>query len=237
MSADGEYDRGRSDRATLVLVFRRPLPGAGKQRIAAERGADYACALSRLLLDCALEDLAGWPGPVALSPANPADSAWSRVLAGRPAEVVPQPPGNLGVRILALDAELRRRGMRRALYIGSDAPALDGSYYEAAERALEETDVVLGPAADGGVTLMGNAAPWPAALAGLPWSEDGLGEALGDACRSAGLTVATLPGASDVDTVEDLARLPETLAGDERPARRALRRWIAGGDRQAARNG
>src|SRR5690606_21879150 len=86
-------------------------------------------------------------------------------------------------------------------------------------------DVVLGPAADGGVVLMGTRRAWPA-LEPLPWSTDRLGAALGEACRRAGSSVASLEPRTDIDTFADLTGLGRTLARDRRPARRALREWL-----------
>src|SRR5207249_12314533 len=47
-------------------------------------------------------------------------------------------------------------GHERALFIGSDAPSLTVSDLLAAHTALDAADVVLAPARDGGVTLMGS---------------------------------------------------------------------------------
>lgn len=217
--------RTPSGATTLVVFCRRPAPGIGKQRVAAAAGTDFARALGEHLLAAALEDAAGWPGPVVLAPADAGDADWAATLAGATGRVVAQGPGNLGERIAHVDARLRAGGEARLLYIGSDAPLLDFAYYARARRALDHADVVLGPAEDGGVTLMGARRPWPA-LADLPWSTAGLDDALGRRCRAAGLSVARLDPRYDVDEIEVLPRLAADLARDPRPARRALREWL-----------
>ncbi len=70
--------------------------------------------------------------------------------------VVPQTDGNLGQRLNAVDHSLRERGLEHLIYIGSDAPALAAGDYAAARAALLNHDIVLKPAADGGVVLMGS---------------------------------------------------------------------------------
>lgn len=210
---------------TLVLVFRRPAPGSGKQRLAAELGLAAAAAVAELLLATALEDAAAWPGPVILAPADGADTAWARDLLARPVQVCPQGPGNLGARLSGVDASARNAGHQHLLYIGSDAPILGTQDYAAAAQALAASDVVLQPALDGGVTLMGSRLPWPA-LADLPWSTANLHEALDARCRTAGRSVTTLPLRYDVDVPEDLARLARALPADPRPARQALFRKL-----------
>lgn len=208
---------------TLVLFCRRPVPGTGKRRIAAGLGDDFALALAERLLAAALEDAAAWPGPVVLAPADAGDRAWAEGLGI--GEVVPQSDGNLGQRLNAVDAALRAAGHRQLCFIGSDAPGLTADFYAAARRALATAPVVLGPATDGGVTLMGAAQPWPD-LASLPWSSAGLGAALAAACEAAGQRVRWLPETADVDLPADLPALAAALADDRRPARRALRDWL-----------
>ncbi len=209
-------------RAALVLFCRRPLPGDGKRRLARALGDMQALAVARALLQCALEDAAQWPGPLILSPSQPGDTEWAGQLLRRAARVIPQPDGNLGERIAAVDTLVRREGCDRVLFIGSDAPSLHSLDLAAASETLDRSDVVLIPAADGGVTLMGSRAGWPD-LSGLPWSEATLGSSLAHACRTAALTVTVLEGSYDVDGPADCLLAIERLAQDERPARRRLR--------------
>ena len=160
-----------------------------------------------------------------LAPASAADRDWAAGLIQRPARVVPQENGNLGARLNYLDQALRRDGPARLLYIGSDAPLLDYAYYARARIALDHADVVLGPAEDGGVALMGARVPWPE-LDDLPWSTADLGEALHRRCRARGLHVRELAVQYDVDELAQLPRLYRDLARDPRPARSALRHWL-----------
>jgi glycosyltransferase A (GT-A) superfamily protein (DUF2064 family) len=135
--------------------------------------------------------------------------------------VQPQPPGNLGERLNAVDRAVRAAGHERVLFIGSDAPSLTLSDLLAAQAALDGSDVVLVPARDGGVTLMGSRRAWPD-LAPLPWSEPTLGQRLEECCRSHGRSVTRLPESYDVDEVSDLGPARHALAADDRPARRRL---------------
>lgn len=211
-----------SPRSTaLVLFCRRPQPGSGKQRLVRDLGRANSLAVACALLECALEDASAWPGRLIVSPACDEDALWARGLLPRRKWVIPQPQGNLGHRINAVDAAVRRRHCRRVLFIGSDAPCMQPDDLAAAAATLEHADVVLIPAADGGVTLMGSRVQWPR-LAGLPWSESALGGALERCCQAAGLTVARLSGSFDIDHVADFRLAFEALARDPRPARKRL---------------
>jgi rSAM/selenodomain-associated transferase 1 len=211
---------------TLVLFCRRPQPGIGKKRIAADLGTTKTSVLSEHLLATALEDARHWTGPVVIAPATENDAAWARELLERPCGVIGQPEGNLGARINAVDRELRQTGHTQLIYVGSDSPILDADYFARAVAALSTHDAVLGPADDGGVTLMGSRRAWPR-LAGLPWSSAELGHALELICINAGLTVYSLERRYDIDRVDDLPRLYRDLRHDQRPARQRLRKWLA----------
>ncbi|MBV2132654.1 DUF2064 domain-containing protein [Pseudomonas sp. MAP12] len=213
------------DLPTLVLLCKRPAPGHGKQRLAASLGAEAACAVAQALLDCALEDLAHWPGPRVLAPDRPADGDWARRQAAATGCLV-QPPGNLGERLNALDRRLRAAGHRQLIFIGSDAPALGAQHYHAVSAALQVHDAVLLAARDGGVVLLAAGRPWPD-LAALPWSTPRLGAALAAACRDAGWRVGLCGESFDIDREADLAWAQRELAADPRPARRRLLACLA----------
>src|SRR5690606_22714011 len=143
--------------------------------------------------------------PTWLAPADHADLEWLRD--GRLCDdslrdaaarhsVVLQGEGNLGARISRVADTLREQGFGTQMFIGTDCPGLDEVYLERAADALAECDVVLGPASDGGVVLMGTRSGWPA-LAPLPWSTERLGAALAEACRLSARSVAALEPRTD----------------------------------------
>jgi glycosyltransferase A (GT-A) superfamily protein (DUF2064 family) len=126
----------------------------------------------------------------------------------------------------AVDRALRRAGHAAQLFTGTDLPALVPGDFAAAREALARDDVVLSPADDGGVTLMGARVPWPE-FADLPWSTPALGAALERRCREQGLSVRHLAPTWDVDELADLERVRRDLGADPRPARRRLRDRVA----------
>ncbi|HMB74657.1 MAG TPA: DUF2064 domain-containing protein [Gammaproteobacteria bacterium] len=207
---------------TLVLLFKPPR--RSKRRLAEQIGALAEIAAEHLL-DCALADLAQWSGPTCLAPADAPAAAYAREHGYEADQLIVQSDGNLGERIAALNAGLLAAGTHRQLFIGIDCPALDAGYLGAAAAALGESNVVLGPADDGGVVLMGINGRWPP-LAELPWSSAKLGASLRRTCESANLSVATLAAHGDVDTATDLRSLPARLDGDRRASRRRLCDWI-----------
>lgn len=213
-----------SSDVTLVIFAKRPRPGQGKQRLAAEIGKMSAFRVAEALLECAIEDAITWPGPVVIAPSDAKDAGWARELAtklGDSAEVLPQIDAGLGERLQKMDIDLRARGHEKLLFMGTDAPGLTPDQFRRAADALEYHDIVLADAEDGGVTLMGNRKPWPP-LAELSWSAETLGVELFNACKAAGLSVARSDGGYDVDTKAELDRAADDLVDDNRTARRAL---------------
>lgn len=210
---------------TLVLFCRRPQTGVGKRRLACDLGDPLTAEVGRLLLACAIEDAKAWAGPVIIAPATPEDCDWATGLLPGSAAVMPQSTGNLGERIAAIDAAARAKGHSRLIFIGSDSPTLTPAYYERARAALHDAGAVLGPADDGGVTLMGSTRPWPD-LTALSWSTAALGAELANACGQAGMSVVFLDTQYDVDQLTGLQRLHADLTGDRRPARLALLNWL-----------
>ena len=159
-----------------------------------------------------------------IAPASAEDDAWARELSTpipAPVLVVPQVAGNLGQRLNALDQTLRAQGMEQLVFIGSDSPGLNKEDYLVTRAALQHNDVVLMPAADGGVVLMASRCAWPD-LSALPWSSDRLSRALTDSCCMAGLSMKILGQGYDVDEMDDFLNLVTLLPQDQRPARRAL---------------
>jgi len=219
-----QYARERGSTGSCVVLMMKSAANS-KRRLAAEIGAERATEAAQHLIDCAREDLERWPGNVCLAPAD--DAAELAALGATPdAFLILQRGENLGERINHVNGALIERGVERQLYIGIDCPMLDLGYLERAAAALTECDVVLGPALDGGVVLMGVRGRWPD-LSRLPWSTDKLFAALNAACAAAGLRAGVLEPLRDVDTLDDLLALQAALCADLRRARRALCVWLA----------
>jgi glycosyltransferase A (GT-A) superfamily protein (DUF2064 family) len=100
------------------------------------------------------------------------------------------------------------------IIIDSDTPTLPSTYLlDALDRIQNEsTDLVLGPAEDGGYYLIGLKRPCRSLFDSIPWSGPSV---LSETLRRASaqrLEVATLPPWFDVDTASDLLRLRNDLA-------------------------
>lgn len=215
----------------LIVICKWPKLGQGKQRIAATLGKGRAHELANLLVNCAIEDAISWPGEVIWSLSESDDLAGAKrrfdekELNGEKFSIIFQSKGNLGQKIQSIDSQLRNQGLRELIYIGTDAPVLDEAYFAEATRALDQSDVVLSEADDGGVVLMGGRTPWPG-LTQLPWSTGKLSQELTMACEADGLMVNRITPGFDVDIVDDFVTALNRLEGDTRPSRVKLCDWL-----------
>jgi rSAM/selenodomain-associated transferase 1 len=121
-----------------------------------------------------------------------------------PARLMPQSPGDIGLRMERAFEELFARGARRVALVGTDVPALAFEDVRAALEGLDEHDVAIGPATDGGYYLVALKRPQAELFRGIPWSgPDVLAGTLERASRC-DLSVRVMRTIGDVDTVEDL---------------------------------
>ncbi|MBW3660457.1 MAG: TIGR04282 family arsenosugar biosynthesis glycosyltransferase [Gemmatimonadetes bacterium] len=124
-------------------------------------------------------------------------------LLGRHRRYLPQGPGDLGQR-LAYAFERLCDGPRPTLVVGSDCPGLGPDRLREAAEALKSSDIVVGPAIDGGYYLLGLTRPRPEVFAGVPWSTGRVFEATMARIGEAGLRARVLAVERDLDTPEDL---------------------------------
>ncbi|WP_237564802.1 TIGR04282 family arsenosugar biosynthesis glycosyltransferase [Blastopirellula marina] len=126
-----------------------------------------------------------------------------------------QSSGSLGNRISHFFTTAITDGATKALLIGSDSPNLPTGYLQHAFRQLEECDVVLTPAEDGGYCAIGLNSPCAELFTDISWStSDVLSQTLAR-CHALGLRPLQTPTWYDVDTWDDLQRLQADLAHDD----------------------
>lgn len=120
-----------------------------------------------------------------------------------------QPQGSLADR---MESFFQSFGPTSVVLIGSDSPTLPRAFVDEAFHELERHDVVLGPATDGGLYLIGlngqrtiDAVPkvWPI-FQGIDWSTSQVLEQVSRKLSDAQGTLHLLPPWYDVDDVDDL---------------------------------
>lgn len=190
----------------LLIFVKEPISGQVKTRLAVEIGADAACAVYRRCVERTLERLSVLREEITLC-VEPAE-ATGRVQAwlGSAWPVQPQRGATLGERLADATNRTFTEGMRRIVIIGTDSPWINHVHIEEAFSAMEQADLVLGPAVDGGYYLVGLAKPAPGLFRGIAWSTSQvLNQTLTNA-RTLGVTMSLLPEGYDIDRLTDLQR-------------------------------
>jgi len=189
---------------TAVLLFARaPYVGGVKTRLARDIGSARALSVYRAMGRRVCDAVAKrYPLTVWYTPAD-AEAVMRDWLGSH--RYRPQEGDDLGARLARAFEAHFAEAAGPVIAIGADTPSLNAEVITAAERALGEHDVVLGPALDGGYYLIGLRAPAPALFADMPWGGREVMHVTVDRCRAAGLSLTTLAPRRDVDTAADLA--------------------------------
>lgn len=188
---------------TAVLLFAKaPRPGRVKTRLAAEVG-DAAALTAYRAMGARVTHQVGDRYQVTVW-YDPPDALWDmRGWLGDLAYEA-QRGRDLGARLAHAFRTHFQRGDAPVIAIGADAPAVNADVIGAAEHALRDADVVLGPALDGGYYLIGLARDMPDVFADVPWGSATVMEVTLERCRRLGRAVGCLPPLRDVDTLADL---------------------------------
>lgn len=111
---------------------------------------------------------------------------------------------HLGARLYNAASEILNNH-NKLLLIGSDMPDLPPRLLQEAFDCLEDNDVVIGPAVDGGYYLLGMSYPQARLFQDIPWGTDRVYASTLKALEQSKLKHCTLETRADLDTWEDLA--------------------------------
>ena len=191
--------------AALAVFLKAPRPGAVKTRLVPALGAEAAAGLYRALAEAVVAATRPDPGEYErLFFFTPGD-ARAEVEAWFPGEaLVAQDGQDLGARMSSAFDDAFRRGGDRVVLVGSDVPSLSREDVGFALSALEDHDLVLGPARDGGYYLIGLTRPRPALFENMAWGTGSVFAATMERAAALGLTVRVLQERRDIDTLEDV---------------------------------
>jgi hypothetical protein len=95
-------------------------------------------------------------------------------------------------------------GYQKLVIIGTDCPGINENILQNAFAKLEDHDIVIGPATDGGYYLLGMKKEHPYLFHNIKWSTNTVLEKTIDRCHSNQLSYILLPELSDIDEEKDL---------------------------------
>lgn len=206
----------------LILFAKAPVPGRVKTRLQPALSGEQSSRLYEAFVRDSLASARLCEGvevSVAYAPLpRRPDVSWLE----SPPSWFPQADGDLGERLTDAFARAFKAGAAKVVAIGSDCPDLEPAILRRAFEQLDEAEVVLGPALDGGYYLVGLRSAMPHLFTKMEWStRDVLARTL-NRLRLRGETYRLLEPRQDVDTVADLYSLHRRLCSGESSAPRTL---------------
>ena len=215
----------RRPRRALIVMAKRPEPGATKKRLAPPLTPDSAAQLYECFLLDTLDFARSLPDVkpfVAVLPVQP--DAYFRDIAPD-VEQVQQLGKNLGERLDHVLTHCLAAGFDHVAAIGSDVPTLPAWHVTEAFDLLtnEAVDMVLGPSEDGGYHLIAWKRPYPQLVRPVQMSTSRVLNETLDLAKSEGVRVALLPKWYDIDEPEDLERLKREIRSGSPLARHTSR--------------
>lgn len=199
--------------AELMIFTRYPLPGQAKTRLIPMLGPTGAARLQRRLTETVVETArqacsAGEKRDIAITICCTGGHHRDfRAWLGPDLRYESQDTGHLGARLQKAFARAFTGGATRVLAIGADIPGLSPGILQQALQGLNDNDVVIGPAADGGYYLIGMKRVHAELFASIDWGTERVFAQTQAAATALGRTVALLPILNDIDEPGDLDNL------------------------------
>ncbi len=144
---------------------------------------------------------------------HPAWEKWSSLWTG---------DGDLGQRQSHVYNQLIEKH-EKIIFLGADCPQISSDFIHDAFQQLDEYDIVIGPAQDGGYYLFGGKNPINTDIwTGVTYSQDTTKQQL---CDALGGSIYELDHLCDVDTVQDLPKMIHQMPHNATSTQINLTRW------------
>ena len=196
---------------TCLIVFAKtPVRGNVKTRMWPFLSEEDCLRLHSLLLRLWVGRLRDWDlGPVHkalfLTPLGAERAAPDLLLDVPPGVAIETQQGSdLGDRLSHALNQQWNKGFRKIVFIGTDSPALRREDLRAAFEALDASEVVLGPATDGGYYLIGFSARLPILFSRISWGTSQVFRETVQLLETNAIRWQCLRESFDLDTFEDL---------------------------------
>ena len=192
----------------INLFTRYPEPGKAKTRLIPQIGAKQAAALQRGMTGHTVLRARLWAAEenaaeIVVRYTGAPKSAFRKWL-GPDLVYFPQGEGDLGERMQRAVEEGFQAGATKVVLLGCDCPDASPDFLSAAFHALDDHDIVIGPAHDGGYYLIGMKRPHAELFRGPEWGTDSVYARTQQIIRSHDWSYKELDRLHDVDEAESL---------------------------------
>jgi uncharacterized protein len=196
-----------------VIMAKQPLVGRTKTRLSPPLTLEQAATLYEALLRDTIALVSSLPVTLALAISPPDSHAYFKSITPPHSLLLPIDGQDIGICLSQAFQYLLGTGWKKVLALNADGPSLPPDYLLQAEKVLGESEVVLGPAQDGGYYLVGMQRPHLGIFQGISWSTEQVFLQTLERAEALGLSVGVISEWYDVDTNADLRRLQNDLDG------------------------
>lgn len=116
---------------------------------------------------------------------------------------------DLGEKMMNAFEKCFNHGAEKVIIIGTDCAEIKSTTFDAAFEKLNEKDVVIGPAKDGGYYLLGMKKMHSNLFQNMNWSTDEVYQSTINKLDKQNVSYHSLPILTDIDNEEDLMTLPK----------------------------
>lgn len=191
----------------LIIFAKAPVPGQVKTRLQTHLSAEECAELHASFISETIRIADRVEGADIFISCHPCveDPFFQKVAHDHEVRLIPQNGNDIGERMANAIRDTISAGYKKVIIIGSDSPDLPPEYIQEGFKRLESSDMVIGPATDGGYYLIGGKKELPV-FEGIPWSSDKVFEMTLKKARGHRLIFSVLSEWYDIDTWEDLQR-------------------------------
>jgi rSAM/selenodomain-associated transferase 1 len=192
----------------LIIFTRYPEPGKTKTRLIPALGAEGAASLHRQMTEYTLSQVKELQNSNIISLEVRFAGGNLQLMQdwlGTDLIYQSQGEGDLGERMARSLLWAFKEGTQQAIIIGTDCPDANAKILAQAFELLQQGDLVLGPAVDGGYYLIGLQSAVPELFFNIDWGTSRVLQQTVDIAEKLNLSVMYLPSLADVDRPEDLA--------------------------------
>lgn len=189
----------------LLIFAKNPVAGKVKTRLAATIGSKEALCVYKQLLSHTVSVTEDLPFDKFVFYSNniEQEDLWNSKHYFKEL----QHGDDLGERMRNAFASIFQKGYYKAVIIGTDCPALNETIIQDAFSKLNDVDIVIGPAYDGGYYLLGMNNCHSFLFESMHWSTANVFTETIRRCKSKGLLFLLLQTLQDVDEEKDLEAL------------------------------
>ena len=191
----------------LIIFTRYPEPGKTKTRLIPALGTEGAANLQRQMTEHTLSQVKQLQKTSAISCEVRFAGGHLQLMQewlGYDIAYQPQGEGDLGSRMAQSFYNAFQSGAEKVLTIGTDCPDVNAQILAEAFKQLQQCDLVLGPAVDGGYYLIGLQRSVPELFINIDWGTSQVLQQTIDTAQTLNLLVNYLPLLADIDRPEDL---------------------------------